>query len=100
MFTIRRSGAPLVFAAAISTFSFGVASFLHAENTAVLGAVGGHVETIVFDPNNTSVVYAGGQGGGISKSSDAGDTWTTLFYTPIGQHSTQSFVASKNTPNL
>src|SRR5689334_17094223 len=73
-----------------------------AENTTVLGATGGNIETIVFDPMDATgnTVYAGGQGGGVAKSVDGGDTWTSLFYHPIGQHSTQALVVSKNTQGL
>src|SRR5690349_21425079 len=73
---------------------------LFGETTSVLHVKGGNVETIVFDPNNSNTVFAGGQGGGVFKSVDAGATWTTLYYLPVGQHSTQSLVVSKNNSGL
>src|SRR5262245_24999643 len=88
----------LAFGAFAATFTLG--SPLHAATTTVLGATGAHIETIVFDVNNPNTVYAGGQGGGIFKSVDAGSTWTSLYYTPIGQHSAQSMVVSTKTANL
>lgn len=84
----------------LAAFFISVPCLLRAADTTVLGATGGHVESIVFDANNPNIVYAGGQGGGISKSLNAGDTWTSLFYAPIGQHSTQAIVVSTKTANL
>lgn len=35
-------------------------------------------ECIVFDPSNSSVLYAGGRESGLYKSTDAGNTWTQI----------------------
>jgi len=38
----------------------------------------GRVNTIVEDPNNSSILYVGAPAGGVWKSTDAGSTWTPL----------------------
>lgn len=42
------------------------------------GPMGGAINTIEIDPSNPDVLYAGGFGGGVYKSTDAGATWTML----------------------
>ena len=42
------------------------------------GNIGGRTRTIVFNPQNPSVVYAGGVSGGVWKSTDGGTTWTAI----------------------
>ncbi len=42
------------------------------------GPMGGAINTIEIDPNNPDVLYAGGSGGGVYKSTDAGATWEML----------------------
>src|SRR5262245_18952850 len=76
-------------------------SILHGETTTALKVNGGSVGVIVFDQNNPNIVYAGGQsGGGLSKSTNAGDTWTTILYPPVGQHAIQALIVSTKTANL
>jgi hypothetical protein len=40
--------------------------------------VGGRTRTLLVDPNDTSILYAGSACGGVWKSSDCGDTWDPL----------------------
>lgn len=37
----------------------------------------GRVNRVVFDPNNSNIIWAGTPGGGLWKSTDAGSSWTT-----------------------
>jgi hypothetical protein len=39
------------------------------------GNIGGRTRALVIDPGNTSVLYAGGVGGGVWKSVDSGASW-------------------------
>ncbi|TMD81981.1 MAG: hypothetical protein E6I78_14365, partial [Chloroflexi bacterium] len=45
---------------------------------AVYGNVGGRITSLVTDPNNAAVVYAGTAGGGVWKTTNSGSTWTPL----------------------
>jgi len=40
------------------------------------GLYGGTIRSLVIDPSNTQVVYAGTFGGGVFKSTDGGSSWT------------------------
>lgn len=40
--------------------------------------VGGRTRAIVIDPNDPGVIYVGGVGGGVWKSSDGGNSWSLL----------------------
>ncbi|MGH9800891.1 MAG: hypothetical protein ACRD82_11050, partial [Blastocatellia bacterium] len=42
------------------------------------GNIGGRTRTIVFNPQNPSVMYAAGVSGGVWKSTDAGASWTPI----------------------
>ena len=42
------------------------------------GNIGGRTRTIVFNPQNPSVIYAGGVSGGVWKSTDGGASWTAI----------------------
>ena len=42
------------------------------------GNIGGRIRAIVVDSDNPSIMYVGGVGGGIWKSTNAGATWTPL----------------------
>ncbi len=48
------------------------------------GPVGGYIESIEIDPNNPDILYAGGVGDGIFKSTDQGQSWvmSTTFLHP------------------
>ncbi len=51
-----------------------------APGTQAFGQPGvGRMNAIAVDPNNANVWYAGAPGGGVWKSIDAGDTWSSLF---------------------
>jgi len=41
--------------------------------------IGGRVVDLEFDPNNSSIIYAGFSTGGIFKSFDGGNTWQPIF---------------------
>ncbi|HEX4201959.1 MAG TPA: hypothetical protein VHY59_10605, partial [Chthoniobacterales bacterium] len=41
--------------------------------------VSGRVSAIAVDPNNPNIVYVGGAQGGVFRSLDGGQTWTSLF---------------------
>ncbi|MBL8191803.1 MAG: hypothetical protein JNK38_27565, partial [Acidobacteria bacterium] len=42
------------------------------------GNIGGRTRTIVFNPQNPSVMYAGGVSGGVWKSTDGGTSWIPI----------------------
>jgi photosystem II stability/assembly factor-like uncharacterized protein len=42
--------------------------------------VGGRMTSVVCDPSNPEVIWAGSAGGGVWKSTDAGRTWTSLWH--------------------
>lgn len=42
------------------------------------GNVGGRTRTLVFDPTNPDIMYAGGVSGGIWKTTDAGSRWEPI----------------------
>jgi hypothetical protein len=42
------------------------------------GNAGGRITSLVTDPTNAAVLYAGSAGGGIWKTTDSGSTWTPL----------------------
>jgi len=41
--------------------------------------IGGRVQDIEMDPNNTNVIYVGSASGGVFKSTDGGTNWTPIF---------------------
>jgi len=43
--------------------------------------IGGRITDIVMDPNGFSTIYAGSASGGLFKSTDTGNTWTSSFDT-------------------
>lgn len=47
------------------------------EPNAIYGTVSGRVTSIASDPSNSSIVYAGTAGGGVWKSVDGGDHWSS-----------------------
>ena len=62
------------------------------------GNIGGRTRTLVFDPTDDNVLYAGGISGGIWKSMDGGQSWT-----PIGDVlanlDVSSIVIDRHDPN-
>ena len=44
----------------------------------------GRANCVRFDPNNTSIIYAGSPGGGLWKSTNSGTTWTILNTDGLG----------------
>ena len=42
------------------------------------GPEGGKINILVVDPTNVDIVYAGTEGGGVYKSTDGGDNWSTV----------------------
>jgi photosystem II stability/assembly factor-like uncharacterized protein len=42
------------------------------------GPAGGIIETVEIDPAHPEILYAGGAGGGVFKTTDGGTTWTML----------------------
>ena len=44
-----------------------------------MGNVAGRVTTIAVDPTNASILYVGGAAGGFWKSTNGGQSWTSLF---------------------
>ena len=48
------------------------------SNGATSTGIQGYIHTIVFDPKTRGTIYLTSEGGGISKSTDGGATWTTI----------------------
>ena len=53
--------------------------------------VGGRTRAVLFDINNANVIYAGGVGGGLWKSTTAGQSWKQIKY--LGDASTGDLTA-------
>ena len=45
---------------------------------AVYGKASGRITSLVVNPTNKAIIYAGAAGGGVWRSSDSGTTWTAL----------------------
>ena len=45
------------------------------------GPLGGNVRSVVIDPSNPAVVYAGTSFGGVFKSTNGGNTWASATAT-------------------
>ncbi len=67
---------------------FFIPDFCHAGlKWKTIGPEGDSVPSIAIDPNNSSIVFAGSDGGGVFKSTNGGDNWSLsdsgLTGTPI-----------------
>lgn len=68
----------------------------------VLRVKNGAIGDVIFDPNDSQVVYAGTLKDGIQKSSDAGENWVDLgpgFKSYSGTHEYKKLVATPATPD-
>jgi hypothetical protein len=60
-----------------------------------IGISTGRLTALAVDPNNPNTVYIGGANGGVWKSTDGGDTWTSIS----DSFATQSIGAIAIAPN-
>lgn len=62
------------------------------------GPEGGMICTIEIDPDHPDILYAGGKGGSVFKSIDAGATWTMLEQIVSPSQQIQDILVSPHDP--
>ena len=63
------------------------------------GNIGGRTRTLVFDPNNPEIMYAGGVSGGVWKTTDGGGRWTAVG-DEMANLAVNSLAIDRNNPNV
>jgi photosystem II stability/assembly factor-like uncharacterized protein len=106
---IAPSNPQVLYASATSQSTNGLAKFMRSDDGGTtftdltsatpnfLGNQGYYDMSLIVDPSSSSIVYAGGQGSGIFRSTNSGGSWANLIsgsVTPHDDHHCSSFDAN------
>jgi len=64
------------------------------------GPVGGFFQTIEIDPANPDILYAGGRGGGLYKTTDGGNSWNMMEQIVAPSKNIQDIIVVQNDPQI